>query len=84
MSYKFHNLFEFQIRKGLPIIHSLGLEDLFYENGVDLELWAHEHVYERMWPLYDRKVFNGSIDQPYNNPLAPVHIITGSAVILII
>ncbi|GAA6103175.1 acid phosphatase type 7 [Tachysurus ichikawai] len=56
-----------------------GLEDLFYQYGVDLELWAHEHTYERLWPVYNYKVFNGSIDKPYVNPKAPVHIITGSA-----
>ncbi|XP_066529531.1 acid phosphatase type 7 [Hoplias malabaricus] len=57
----------------------LGLEDLFYQHGVDLELWAHEHTYERLWPVYNYKVYNGSIDKPYVNPKAPVHIITGSA-----
>lgn len=67
------------IRKGLPILHAYGLEDLFYKYGVDLEIWAHEHMYERMWPLYDYKVYNGSLDEPYTNPKAPVHIITGSA-----
>ncbi|CAG2174604.1 unnamed protein product [Oppiella nova] len=67
------------IRKGLPIVHTLGLEDLFYESGVDLEVWAHEHVYERMWPLYNLTVHNGSQSHPYTNPTAPVHIITGSA-----
>ncbi|KAM7375711.1 hypothetical protein PAMP_005493 [Pampus punctatissimus] len=56
-----------------------GLEDLFYHNGVDLELWAHEHSYERLWPVYGDKVYNGSKEQPYVNPKAPVHIITGSA-----
>uniref|UniRef100_A0A8C7XRB4 Purple acid phosphatase n=1 Tax=Oryzias sinensis TaxID=183150 RepID=A0A8C7XRB4_9TELE len=56
-----------------------GLEDLFYRYGVDLELWAHEHTYERLWPVYGDKVYNGSADQPYVNPKAPVHIITGSA-----
>ncbi|XP_060789936.1 acid phosphatase type 7 [Neoarius graeffei] len=56
-----------------------GLEDLFYQHGVDLELWAHEHTYERLWPVYNYKVFNGSVDEPYVNPKAPVHIITGSA-----
>ena len=69
-----------QIRKGIPIIHAFGLEDLFYKYGVDLEFWAHEHLYERMWPLYDRNVYNGSLEEPYTNPTAPVHIITGSAV----
>ncbi|KAM6969592.1 acid phosphatase type 7 [Tautogolabrus adspersus] len=56
-----------------------GLEDLFYRYGVDVELWAHEHTYERLWPVYGDKVFNGSKEQPYVNPKAPVHIITGSA-----
>ncbi|XP_046711143.1 acid phosphatase type 7 isoform X3 [Silurus meridionalis] len=56
-----------------------GLEDLFYKHGVDLELWAHEHTYERLWPVYNYKVYNGSFDKPYVNPKAPVHIITGSA-----
>lgn len=56
-----------------------GLEDLFYQYGVDLELWAHEHTYERLWPVYDYKVYNGSFKEPYVNPKAPVHIITGSA-----
>ncbi|KPP58412.1 hypothetical protein Z043_123764, partial [Scleropages formosus] len=56
-----------------------GLENLFYLNGVDLELWAHEHTYERLWPVYGFMVYNGSREEPYVNPKAPVHIITGSA-----
>lgn len=47
------------IRKGFPIIKAYGLEDLFYKYGVDIEIWAHEHIYERFWPVYDRKVYNG-------------------------
>ncbi|XP_039366511.1 acid phosphatase type 7-like [Mauremys reevesii] len=65
-------------RRGLPQ-HQYGLEDLFYKYGVDLELWAHEHSYERLWPVYNYKVYNGSAESPYTNPRAPVHIITGSA-----
>ncbi|XP_053210301.1 acid phosphatase type 7-like [Panonychus citri] len=56
-----------------------GLEDLFYKYGVDLEIWAHEHLYERLWPIYDQKVYNGSTSEPYTNPGAPVHVTTGSA-----
>ncbi|KAJ8303060.1 hypothetical protein KUTeg_019456, partial [Tegillarca granosa] len=52
-----------------------GLEDLFYEYGVDLILQAHEHSYERLWPVYDFHVFSNN----YINPRAPVHIISGAA-----
>lgn len=55
-----------------------GLEKLFYDFGVDLEVWGHEHTYERLFPVYDRKVFNIT-GTPYIDPPAPVHIITGSA-----
>ncbi|XP_077516899.1 acid phosphatase type 7-like isoform X3 [Amblyomma americanum] len=72
-------MYESIVRKGIPLVHLYGLEDLFYKYGVDLEFWAHEHSYERLWPVYDRKVFNGSAEKPYTNPRAPVHIITGSA-----
>ncbi|XP_017331687.1 acid phosphatase type 7 isoform X2 [Ictalurus punctatus] len=73
--------FESYVRHGRSDIKppAPGLEDLFYQHGVDLELWAHEHTYERLWPVYNYKVFNGSVDKPYVNPKAPVHIITGSA-----
>lgn len=66
------------IRTGLPITHAYALEKLFYTYGVDLMLWAHEHSYERMWPLYNRTVYNGT-ESPYTDPPAPVHIVTGSA-----
>ncbi|CAB3223364.1 unnamed protein product [Arctia plantaginis] len=56
-----------------------GLEPLLKKYGVDLVIWAHEHSYERTWPLYDYKVYNGSKEFPYVNPGAPVHIVTGSA-----
>lgn len=67
------------VRVGLPFTNFFALEPLFYKYGVDLEIWAHEHSYERLWPIYDYKVYNGSRDEPYTNPGAPVHIITGSA-----
>ncbi|XP_017963624.1 acid phosphatase type 7 isoform X2 [Drosophila navojoa] len=67
------------VRKGLPVLNFFGLEPLFYKYGVDVELWAHEHCYERMWPLYNYTVYNGSLAEPYVNPGAPVHIISGAA-----
>ncbi|XP_043287963.1 acid phosphatase type 7 [Venturia canescens] len=67
------------VRVGLPLLHWFGLEDLFYKYRVDLEIWAHEHSYERMWPLYNFKVYNGSKNEPYTDYRAPVHVVTGSA-----
>jgi len=46
--------------------------------GVDMYICGHEHSYERLWPVYDGIVHNGTLS-PYTNPTAPVHIITGSA-----
>ncbi|XP_053328339.1 acid phosphatase type 7 [Spea bombifrons] len=66
------------VRTGLPG-GQYGLEDLFFKFGVDLEIWAHEHSYERLWPVYNHTVYKGSPEAPYTNPGAPVHIITGSA-----
>ena len=56
-----------------------GLEDLFYRYGVDIIIGAHEHTYERLFPVYDRQVFNGSAEEPYRNPKAPIHLLVGSA-----
>ncbi|CAG7837424.1 unnamed protein product [Allacma fusca] len=66
-------------RVGIPFLHINGLEDLFMENGVDLAIWAHQHSYERMFPLYNYQVYKGSETEPYKNPKALVHITTGSA-----
>lgn len=54
-------------------------ESLLYKYGVDLQIGAHEHSYERMWPVFNRTVCNGSLAEPYTNPGAPVHLVTGSA-----
>ncbi|XP_044733329.1 acid phosphatase type 7-like [Chrysoperla carnea] len=56
-----------------------GLESVFYKYGVDMEIWAHEHIYERFYPVYNYTVMNGSMEFPYVNPKAPVHVTTGSA-----
>uniref|UniRef100_A0A1A9WFZ6 Purple acid phosphatase n=1 Tax=Glossina brevipalpis TaxID=37001 RepID=A0A1A9WFZ6_9MUSC len=67
------------IRGGDPNKDLLGLEELFYNYGVDAEIWSHAHSYERLWPIYNYTVLNGSENEPYRNPRAPVHIITGAA-----
>lgn len=67
------------IRTGVPLTHSYALEKLFHTYGVDLMFWGHEHNYERMLPVYDQKVYNGTDSDPYSNPGAPIHVITGSA-----
>lgn len=66
-------------RAGIPFLKWFGLEDLFFKYGVDLQIWAHEHSYERLWPIYNYNVYNGSYEEPYIDPLAPVHFTTGSA-----
>jgi len=55
-----------------------GLEPLLVKYGVDLAIWAHEHAYERIYPVYNYTVYKDSPD-PYFNPKAPVHITTGAA-----
>lgn len=53
-----------------------GFEDALVEGGVDIAFWAHEHSYERTWPVSG----NGShVESDYVDPKAPVHIITGFA-----
>uniref|UniRef100_A0A0N5BA92 Purple acid phosphatase n=1 Tax=Strongyloides papillosus TaxID=174720 RepID=A0A0N5BA92_STREA len=55
-----------------------GLEDYLYKNNVDLVFYAHEHGYERHYPIYNRTMYKypGSI---YYNPPAPTYILTGAA-----
>lgn len=66
-------------RVGMPLIHMYPMEVLLDKYGVDLAIWAHEHSYERLWPIYNYTVLNGSTAEPYTNPRGPVHITTGSA-----
>ncbi|KAL9953577.1 hypothetical protein ACROYT_G041018 [Oculina patagonica] len=70
---------ENEVGLGITSKHLFPLEELFYKYGVDLNLWAHEHSYERFFPLYKLQVCNGSREEPYTNPCAPVHITSGSA-----
>ncbi|XP_077557944.1 acid phosphatase type 7-like [Haemaphysalis longicornis] len=66
-------------RKGFPLTNKYGLEKLFFKYGVDLLFTGHQHSYERSWPVYDGKVYLGSGKNPYYNPKAPVHVVTGAA-----
>lgn len=67
------------IRVGFPSRpSSYSPEELLYKYGVDLSIVGHEHAYERTWPVYNMTVCNGSYAEPYTNPTAPVHIVTGS------
>nr|BAN20525.1 purple acid phosphatase, putative [Riptortus pedestris] len=70
-----------KVRVGLPgkKWYEYGLEELFYNAGVDLEFWGHQHSYERLWPVYDYQVKNGSTENPNTNPKGPIQITTGVA-----
>lgn len=57
------------------------LEDLFFENKVDLVLGAHVHHYERQSAIYKNETIASELDTQHlhKNPKAPVHIISGCA-----
>lgn len=63
---------ENKARIGIPFSNQgvqqymFGLEDLFYEQGVDMIVAAHEHSYERMWPVYNWTVSRGLQDHALN------------------
>jgi hypothetical protein len=52
-----------------------GLEEMFYKAGVDIILEAHEHSYERLWPVFNETVTANN----YIDPKAPVHLVSGTA-----
>jgi hypothetical protein len=50
-----------EFRDGFYFNGTYGIEKVLYEYGVDLYIGAHEHVYERFWPIYNKTVsFLGS------------------------
>lgn len=61
------------------IRHSL--EDIYYENKVDLVLSGHVHHYERQASVYKNQTVYGEVDElnKHVNANAPIHIISGSA-----
>lgn len=70
----------------IPAYIYAAIEKILYEQKIDLYIAGHIHHYERMFPLYRKKIM------PYNkragdahhhyivNPQAPVHILQGSPV----
>lgn len=72
--------YETKTRVGFAPFYQTGLEKLLYDYGVDLAVWAHEHSYERLLPIYNRTIMSGANpNEPYTNPGATVHITSGSA-----
>ena len=57
----------------------IGLERIIYEGGVDVVFGAHEHSYERNYPVYASKWSGETGAAAYVDPAAPVHILTGAA-----
>ena len=57
-----------------------GLDTLLARYNVSIVFVAHEHSYERTWPVYNQTV-DASQKNPgtYTNPHYPVHIVSGAA-----
>eukprot|EP01089_Gocevia_fonbrunei_P017908 TRINITY_DN595_c0_g1_i1.p1 TRINITY_DN595_c0_g1~~TRINITY_DN595_c0_g1_i1.p1 ORF type:complete len:441 (+),score=95.33 TRINITY_DN595_c0_g1_i1:79-1401(+) len=68
------------LREGVDLFGErfFGMESLLQKYGVDMYISGHEHSYERMFPVYQGKVYNGTAG-PYINPGAPVHVVAGAA-----
>jgi len=56
-----------------PLVRE-AFEDIFMTYGVDMFIGAHEHSYERMWPVYKGRV----VAYHYNDPPAPFQVTTGT------
>ena len=56
-----------------------GMDDLFHKHNVDLYLTAHEHDYERTYPIYRGQWEAQHANHTYHNAQATVHIVSGSA-----
>lgn len=58
------------------------LDDLFYNTGVDIAIYGHNHHYERGHPVHNMQI---KIDDKSNkdiirNPKASLHIVNGAGV----
>jgi hypothetical protein len=54
------------------------LEELFYQQGVDLFINGHEHNYERLYSVYNETYMAGNGSQ-VTNPPATTYVVTGDA-----
>nr|KAG5685448.1 hypothetical protein BaRGS_032915 [Batillaria attramentaria] len=59
----------------MPMTAQAGFSGAEFVQGVDLIVEAHEHSYERLWPVYNYNV----IQTNYVNPRGSVHVISGAA-----
>lgn len=70
------------LRKGLALfgLAPFGLEELFKKYKVDMYICGHEHNYERLWPLVNGNVANGTVnpDNPYEDAKGTIYIVTGA------
>lgn len=57
-------------------VGKFGLEQMFAENKVDIEIWGHVHNYQRSFPLFNH-TFETQPKDIYTDPKYPVHVITG-------
>ena len=57
---------------------AFGMDAIIAKHHVDLYFGAHEHSYERIFPVYAGRM-DPQQNHTHRNPLYPVHIITGSA-----
>ncbi|EGD76186.1 hypothetical protein PTSG_11654 [Salpingoeca rosetta] len=56
-----------------------GLDAFMYKYNVNLVLVAHEHSYERTWPVYNSTVDPTQTNpHVYHNPQYPTHIVSGA------
>jgi len=64
------------LRRGVNGQYSI--EDLLAEYNVDIYFSAHEHSYERTWPVYRGVIDKDQENHTYVNPKYPVYIINGA------
>ena len=59
---------------GVSGLREFGLDQLFYDYGVDFYFCGHVHNYERMYDIYDNKTTKSTVNMP-----ATTYVISGSA-----